>query len=134
MGYFRAAPYVLQAQREDLETAYRSLCQEVSEIGGVIRRLDSMSSFGGPIGALRRIQRTSSEQQIKLRQNAGVLGGTAELYTSTERKNLDGSEPWTGAFRSLKTDELAEPAWTLREMIPNARSYFGMNIIIRQRD
>lgn len=134
MGYFRAAPYVLQAQREDLEAAYRSLCQEVSEIGGVIRRLDTMTSFEGPIEALRRIQRTGSEQQIKLRQNAGVLGSIAELYTNTELKNLDGNEPWAAEFRLAKTDKTAEPAWTLREMIPNAKSYFGMNIIIRQRD
>lgn len=134
MSYFRTVPNTLQAQREELETAYRSLCQEVSEIGGVIRRLDSMTSFGGPIEALRRVQRTSSEQQIKLRQNALALGCAAELYTSTERKNLDGTEPWASTVRFVEADKLAEPAWTLREMVPNAELLFGMKVVIRQKD
>lgn len=133
MSYFRAAPYILQAQREELEAAYRSLCQEVSELGGVIRRLDSMSSFEGPIEALRRLQRRGGEQQAKLRQSAGVLGGVAELYINAELKNLDGDGPWLETVCCAEADKPAEPAWTLREMIPDAESLFGMKVIIRQK-
>lgn len=90
MSYFRVMPNTLRAQREELETAYRDLCQDISEIGGVIRQLSTMTSFDGPIKALRQTQRKGSEQQAKLRQCASVLGNVADLYEHEERRNLEG--------------------------------------------
>ena len=62
MGYFRVMPNTLLAQREELEAAYRALCQDISETGAVIRQLRTMTGFDGPVEALRRTQQRRSEE------------------------------------------------------------------------
>lgn len=134
MSYFRVMPDALRAQQEELEAAYRVLCGDVSEICGVIRRLQSMSCFDGPIETLRRVQRAGSEQQVKLRQCARVLGAAADLYARTERRNLeDGGQSdtvRTGAYQSFPVyPALLEPA----EMLPEAERLYGMEVAVPQR-
>ena len=132
MSYFRVMPEALLSQREELETAYGDLCGELSKLGGVIRRLGTMSGFDDTIEALRRVQRKGGEQQMKLRRSAAVLGTVAELYIAAERDNLDGGEP--APVRPAERDAAEYPAWTPREMVPHAESLFGTGVVIRQRD
>ena len=69
MGYFRIMPNTLLAQREELEAAYRALCQDISETSAVIRQLRTMTGFDGPVEALRRTQQRGNEQQAKDRKS-----------------------------------------------------------------
>jgi len=155
-------PDALQAQREELENVYRDLCQDVSEISGVIRQLGTMSGFQGSIAALRREQRNGSEQQIKLRQSASALGRAAELYRRTELENLDGGTVriafpgWRAVFRidpsrfnvgkspedryDIRVSPIREDFqdWTItgrpQEMLDGAEHWYQMEVVIPQRN
>lgn len=141
MSYFRAMPNALQAQREELETVYHSLCQDVSEISGVIQQLRTMSGFGGTVESLRQVQRNGGEQQIKLRQSAVTLGRVAELYRKAELENLDGGSPadwvssrWFAPVR--KTCVMARICAVIcepREMLDGAERWFQMKVVVPQR-
>ena len=115
MNYFRVMPAALGAQREELDGAYRELCQDVAELGGVIRQL-------------------GTEQQAKLRQCARVLEQVSELYTRTELRNMDGEVheaigvPAEPARRALET--VPAPL----EMVPHPEALFGMRVSIPRRD
>jgi len=142
-------PDALEAEREELETVYRSLCQDISEIGGVIRRLNTMTGYAGTVAALHRVERRGSEQQIKLRQSAGVLGRVAELYRRAELKNMDGDSPKsTAAYRAgwdisqwasgplpvfRAVIELCEALCEPRAMLNDAGRWFNMEVVIPRR-
>lgn len=134
MNYFRVMPAALGAQREELDGAYRELCQDVAELGGVIRQLGTMSGFGDVIHSLRRVRQKGTEQQAKLRQCARVLEQISELYTWTELRNMDGEVheaigvPAEPARRALET--VPAPL----EMVPHPEALFGMRVSIPRRD
>ena len=137
MSEFRVIPDALRRQRDELDAAYRCLCLDIAELGGIIQQLGTMSSFDVPIQALRRVQRTGGEQQAKLRQSASVLDQVAELYTRTELKNLDGFEP--GQIQKGKIVYRVEPAyWATLEapvmMVPNAEALYGTEVVIQRED
>lgn len=144
MSYFHVKPNTLLAQQAELETAYSNLCQDMSEISSVLRQLNTMSSFEGPIAALRRVQQKGSEQEIKLRQCAKVLDSVSELYMRTEQKNLDGGFPSGGGLHVgfhegvssvISPSPSAIPdVWPLngrsQEMLDGAEDWFGMTVVI----
>lgn len=135
MSDFRVMPSALRIQREALETAYHDLCQDISELGGIIRRLEVMSGFDSPVGSLRRIQRKGSDQQVKLRQSANVLGCVAELYIHTELRNLDDEMSQDrSAFRTMIPDYHLGINWTPQEMVPDAGTFFGVKVIMPKID
>lgn len=131
MSNFRAKPNEMLAQSEQLDAACRELCQDMAEIGGVIRRLGNMRGFENQIKALQLVQRRGSEQQIKLRQSARVLETAAEIYASTERKNLDGYDAGQWAM-PVTVKSTYTSAWRPQEMLPNAGSLLGMKVIVRK--
>lgn len=133
MSYFRVMPNTLCVQREELESCFRELCRDSSELSGVIRRLGTMSGFEYTMKKLNRVQGTMSDQLLKLRQCAIVLGNVADIYTRAELKNLDGDAPWERGLYSILLGP-PEPAWGLQEMLPDAEALFGMKVTIRQRD
>lgn len=137
MSEFRVMPDALRGQRDELETAYRCLCQDISDLNGIIRQLETMSGFDGPIEALHRARQMGGGQQVKLRQSARVLDSVAELYTRTELKNLDGFEP--DQFGRGEVIYKVQPAyWVTLEapvaMVSNAGDLFGTAVVIRRED
>lgn len=135
MSDFRVMPNALRTQREEMETAYHALCQDISELGGIIRRLGAMSSFDSPVENLHRVQRRGSDQQVKLRQSANVLGRVAELYIHTELRNLDDEISQGGSVsRTIVPDCHLGPSWKPQEMVPDAGVFFGMKVVIPEND
>ncbi len=135
MSYFRVTPHALWVQREELDTAYRELCQDMAEVSRVIRRLEEMSSFGNPVEALRRTPRRAGDQEVKLRQCANILDTVADLYNRTELKNLDGQPPAARPGLNGVTYMITPiPICRTLEMLPDAGSYYGMNVVIPQDD
>lgn len=114
-------------------TAYRELCLDMSELNDVIRQLRTMSGFNASIEDIRRVQQKGSEQQVKLRQSAIILGDVADLYTGTELKNLDGDnfiEAGSRFFAQSRAPE--ELTWSFRKMVPEAESFFGTKVVIQR--
>lgn len=134
MGYFRIMPNTLLAQREELEAAYRALCQDISETSAVIRQLRTMTGFDGPVEALRRTQQRGNEQQAKLRQYARVLEKLAELYIRTELENLDGGSPMLPFASQAPQRRQPSITWELQDMLPDAEKLLGMKVTIQDRD
>lgn len=135
MSDFRVMPNALRIQREALGTAYHDLCQDISELGGIIRQLEAMSGFDSPVGSLRRVQRKGSDQQVKLRQSANVLGCVAELYIHTELRNLDDEVSQDeSAFRTIIPAYHLGVNWTPQEMVPDAGALFGVKVIMPESD
>lgn len=135
MSDFRVMPNALRTQREKLETAYHALCQDISELGGIIRQLGTMSGFDSPIENLRRIQRRGSGQQVTFRQSAIVLGNVAELYVHTELRSLDDEISQGGNVpRTIIPDCHLGPSWKPQEMVPDAGAFFGMKVVIPEND
>ncbi|MCI9332983.1 MAG: hypothetical protein HFG05_12590 [Oscillibacter sp.] len=135
MSDFRVMPSALRIQRKELETTYHAFCQDISELGGIIRRLGALSSFDSPIENLRRVQRRGSGQQVKLRQSANILGSVAELYIRTELRNLDDEiSQDESAFRAIIPDDHLGVNWNPQEMVPDAGTFFRVKVIMPEND
>jgi len=132
MSSFRVRPNELLAQSKQLDAVCRELSQDVGEIGGVIRQLGAMSGFEDQIAVLSWAQRRGSEQQVKLRQCARTLVKVAELYTSTERKNLDGNSAFIVRTLPKTVKYFYGPAWRTQEMLSNPHELFGMEVAVRK--
>lgn len=146
MSFFRVAPNALLKECGELEGAYHELCRELSELGGVIRRLESMTGFDGPISALRHVQRDGSDQQVKLRQDARSLEQIADLYIRTEQKNISDSDSVLGEASHIGSLAFAfepgtvkapsypvRPLWTPWEMLAAPEELFGVPVVVQKK-
>lgn len=141
MGYFRTAPNVLRAQREELEAAHRDLCLGIAEVGQIVRRLETMSGLDEIIRVLRSLEQAGTGQAAKLRENAGVLGLAAELYMQTELQSLEEDAGQPASVRavlmasSMVYNEYAmEMIISPAAMLPNAEALYGTKVLISRRD
>jgi len=138
---FRVVPNALREERDKLEVVYRELCQDMAELSGVIRKLESMTEFDGPISALRRVQRKGSEQQTGIRQSARTLERITDLYIRTERQNCE-DVPETSIAWAVSGSWILDPTpfpfpfrpvWTVWNMLNDPETLFGVPIVIRRK-